>query len=394
MAVTPNDLQALMAGLLEKTASRIKAVEEEKKDKKEDKKSEKPLKGMGDCYGSKVAQTLDYIASNLDTVLSDSQARLGKVAETISVQNEPAKTKTHDGDGKKINWKIDSMATGKDPAEPATKTKDDQVPNQGINDLNKPNGGNEKVDPSNPPLFNKSAALDRILAELSKDGTKEAEEVGVPNQLKIVPTETSLGKQEGEDSGGSHGNNLRHLVTSNQAAMDYTKRDAKRNYIKQQVGEVFDEGTNVEADTAVQRAFNHGTETSKIAMGLSGSMGLGGLAKGTVKQTAKDVINHIGKSSGKELAFGAGLVTGVGAMGADRYLEDRKKVAQEDCEKCTCGGKGTCKCCSDKKMKKAASILTSLVSKEAGLEDVKKMEKLVDKEKKEEKKRKKFSWNS
>lgn len=307
-----NDTQALLVNTLSKIAER-KKMEEKKEMKKE--KEDKPMKGKSDCsYAEKMAETLDYLSTNFDLAFGSPLQKAVKLAGSNDVPNILPNSQSSGPDGKRINETRDSMATGEEPSENKGGAKGmfEGVPNVVANTADKRPGG-ASVNPADPPLYNKTA-FTKVLAKLA--GNKTAGDLDIPNQTRTMKDTDSGKGQSGAEPGA--GSENRHLIDStNSAAMDYTKGDAKKDYNKSQMKQVFDE-VHPEKDKALDRAFEHGVEGAKLA-GITGNMGLGGLAAG----------------------YGAGAM----------------KQASDSV--CTCEGKGTCDHCK-KTMKKAASILRKL----------------------------------
>jgi hypothetical protein len=180
----------------------------------------------------------------------------------------------------------------------------------------------------------------------------------------MTVTDSGAG-QQGYDSGKSDGNNLRNLIqTSNEKAMDYTKADAKKDYIKEQMGQVFDE-VHPEKDTAVDRFIDRGADTSKLA-------GLKDVA-GKVKSVANRGVElakggkHINTSEGTRRAGN----TSAGFLNKSPRGEAAKSTAVRAG---VAGAAGTAGYGAHKAM-----------DKKADEETVSKMERLVKEEKKDEK---------
>ena len=409
-----NDTQALLANTLSKIAERKKM--EEKKDKKKDMKEDKPMKGMSDCsYAEKMAETLDYLGANFDLAFGSPIQKATKLAGSNDVPNILPNSQSSGPAGKKINETRDSMATGEEPAEQKGQAKStfEGIPNVVMNTADKRPGGASE-NPSDPPLYNKTA-FSKVLAKLA--GNKTAGDLEIPNTLKIMK-DTESGKGQSGSSNGSAGNQNRSLIdTSNEKAMDYTKGDAKRQYNKEQISQVFDE-VHPEKDKALDRAFEHGVEGAKLA-GVTGNMGLGGLAAGGLREGASAIGNAakgaitsptakmiglggaaglagIGLNQGMQqvqdaagvdprgaveaagslagslpgvglmlkghpiAGAGVGLAGGLaGSIGAGKLKQHMMGEKQASDSTCTCEGKGTCDHCK-KTMKKAASILRKL----------------------------------
>jgi hypothetical protein len=122
-------------------------------------------------------------------------------------------------------------------------------------------------------LLNKSAQ--RVLSKLALEGAMKTQD------SKQAPTHFA-----GEDKSG-FGNENRKLVTSESKAQSFTKRDAKREYIKDQVGKLFSH-VDPEKDTVVGQSFNHGTNTSKLAGSKFAGLETLKKMKNLVKEEKKD----------------------------------------------------------------------------------------------------------
>lgn len=375
-----NDTQALLVNTLSKIAER-KKMEEKKEMKKE--KEDKPMKGKSDCsYAEKMAETLDYLSTNFDLAFGSPLQKAVKIAGSNDVPNILPNSQSSGPDGKRINETRDSMATGEEPSENKGGAKGmfEGIPNVVANTADKRPGG-ASVNPADPPLYNKTA-FTKVLAKLA--GNKTAGDLDIPNQTRTMKDTDSGKGQSGAEPGA--GSENRHLIDStNSAAMDYTKGDAKKDYNKSQMKQVFDE-VHPEKDKALDRAFAHGVEGAKLA-GITGNMGLGGLAAGGLREGASAVGNAarsavsalpqaVSSAGGSVLGGAAGLASGaqegikdprilaalagaggLGLGGAAGYGAGAMKQASDST--CTCEGKGTCDHCK-KTMKKAASILRKL----------------------------------
>ena len=290
--MTAEDTQNLLVATLSKIAEKKKVEDKKEVMKSKDKKMDSKCD-----YAEKVAETLDYLHSNFDLTFGSSIQKAIKLASDNPVPNMVHHEASSGPAGRPINETRDSMAVGE---EPSSNSKGlgtvAGVPNIVAGTLDKRPGG-APVDPSNPPLMNKSA-YSKVLAKLAQNKTAGIE---VPNQVRLMDATESGKGQSGYDSGSSHGNGNRSLVnTSNERAMSYTKADAKKSYIKEQVGQVFDE-VHPEKDKTLDRAFSHGVETAKMAS-VTGNMGAGGLIGGGLREG----VSSLG---GKALGGLAGLAT-------------------------------------------------------------------------------------
>lgn len=352
------DVQTVVAGILQKVASK-KVEQEEKKGKKEEKKE--IVKGMSSCkYAFTVADVLDEIVDNFELNFGSELDRAQKLA--YESPNTLATSVATNQNFKAQNEHRDAMAVGEDPSMGGKGNENSITPNHLKTTLSHPPGGKEKNDPANPPLYNKTAATyEKILKKLAGDKTAYES----PNTLRTMTVTDSGAGQQGYDSGKSDGNNLRNLIqTSNEKATDYTKADAKKDYIKEQMGQVFDE-VHPEKDTAVDRFIDRGAETSKLA-------GLKDVA-GKVKSVANRGVElakggkHINTSEGTRRAGN----TSAGFLNKSPRGEAAKSTAVRAG---VAGAAGTAGYGAHKAM-----------DKKADEETVSKMERLVKEEKKDEK---------
>ncbi|TXG77373.1 hypothetical protein E6Q11_02835 [Candidatus Dojkabacteria bacterium] len=442
------DVQAVVAGILQKVAS-TKLAEEDKKKEKEKKEDKKEIvKGMSSCkYAHSIADALDEISDNFEYNFGSELDKAQKLA--YESPNTLARSTATGANFKDKNEHRDAMAVGEDPAMGDRGNENGITPNHLKTTLLHPPGGKllyddykekkrsaellktanvgdisksivgkirsvadvmhhklpskpkinvnanttakingvleelakasrtdkiigtvgaaamlgglayggkllyddykEKNDPANPPLYNKTAdTYQKILKKLAGDKTAYES----PNALRRMMVTDSGAGQQGYGSGKSDGNNLRSLIqTSNEKAMDYTKADAKKDYIKEQMGQVFDE-VHPEKDTAVDRFIDRGADTSKLA----------GIKE--VASKAKDVASrgvelakggkHIGTSEGvrragntsagflnkaprgeavKSTAVRAGLAGAAGAAGYGAHKAMSKKADEETVSK-------------------------------------------------------------
>ena len=338
------DVQKVVAGILEKVAA--KKEEEKKVEKKEDKKD--IVKGMSSCkYAYSIADALDEISENFEYNFGSELEKAQKLAFE-SPNTLPRSTATG-VNFKDKNEHRDVMAVGEDPAMGDRGNENGITPNHLKTTLSHPPGGKEKNDPANPPLYNKTAdTYQKILKKLAGDKTAYES----PNALRTMTVTDSGAGQQGYDSGKSDGNNLRSLIqTSNEKAMDYTKADAKKDYIKEQMSQVFDE-VRPEKDTAIDRFIDRGADTSKLA-------GMKDIA-GKVKDVASRGVElakggkHIGTSEGvrragntsagflnkgprgealKSTGVRAGLAGAAGAAGYGAHKAMDKKADEETVSK-------------------------------------------------------------
>lgn len=351
------DVQKVVAGILEKVAA--KKEEEKKVEKKEDKKE--IVKGMSSCkYAHSIADALDEISDNFEYNFGSELDKAQKLA--YESPNTLARSTATGANFKDKNEHRDAMAVGEDPAMGDRGNENGITPNHLKTTLAHPPGGKEKIDPAHPPLYNKTAdTYQKILKKLAGDKTAYES----PNALRTMTVTDSGAGQQGYDSGKSDGNNLRSLIqTSNEKAMDYTKADAKKDYIKEQMGQVFDE-VHPEKDTAVDRFIDRGADTSKLA----------GIKE--VASKAKDVA-----SRGVELAKGGkhiGTSEGVRRAG-NTSAGFLNKAPRGEAVKSTAVRAGLAGAAGA-----AGYGAHKAMSKKADEETVSKMEKLVKEEKKDEK---------
>ena len=362
------DVQNIVTGILTKVASQ-KA--EEKKPAKEEKKE--VVKGMDSCkYAFSLADSLTEAVESFDYNFGSALDKATKVA--YDSPNTLERSKATGVDFKSKNEHLDAMAVGEDPAKPSSPSVSEPTVQHLKTTVNTVPGG-KKESPSSPPLYNKTASTyEKILNKLASKSSLES-----PNSLERLEVTDSGKGQQGFDSGKSDGNNLRHLIeTSNEKAMDYTQRDAKRDYIKEQMGQVFD-NVHPERDTVVERFVDRGKETSKLA-NLEDAKKMKEMATKEVEEEKKEekVVPGIHKKIEKEAFSGSDIASLAGA-GGGQYLENKlrgksseKSAPQEEKqaeEKCTCEGKGTCDCCKAKMVKKLATILVAMnPEKTAGME--------------------------
>lgn len=306
--MTAEDTQNLLVATLSKIAEKKKVEDKKEVMKSKDKKMDSKCD-----YAEKVAETLDYLHSNFDLTFGSSIQKAIKLASDNPVPNMVHHEASSGPAGRPINETRDSMAVGE---EPSSNSKGlgtvAGVPNIVAGTLDKRPGG-APVDPSNPPLMNKSA-YSKVLAKLAQNKTAGIE---VPNQVRLMDATESGKGQSGYDSGSSHGNGNRSLVnTSNERAMSYTKADAKKSYIKEQVGQVFDE-VHPEKDNALDRAFSHGVETAKMAGMSNAARGaLGGAGVGLAVVGAQHLMNKHPNGLIPEMLNKSASVTGnMGAGG-------------------------------------------------------------------------------
>lgn len=357
------DVQTVVAGILQKVASK-KVEQEEKKGKKEEKKE--IVKGMSSCkYAFTVADVLDEIVDNFELNFGSELDRAQKLA--YESPNTLATSVATNQNFKAQNEHRDSMAVGEDPSMGDKGNENSITPNHLKTTLSHPPGGKEKNDPANPPLYNKTAATyEKILKKLAGDKTAYES----PNTLRTMTVTDSGAGQQGYDSGKSDGNNLRNLIqTSNEKAMDYTKADAKKDYIKEQMSQVFDE-VHPEKDTAVDRFIDRGADTSKLA----GLKDVAGKVKGVANrgvELAKGGKKQFMMNSDKQVMNARPGNTAQGFKGKTTRTEAAKSTAVRAG---VAGAAGAAGYGAHKAM-----------DKKADEETVSKMERLVKEEKKDEK---------
>ena len=183
----------------------------------------------------KTAALMREMASNLETILP--QTAGAKLAADVGFKTSPAKRQG-------FSYKSDDMGhTPDDPTKTNTKMPEKEMK---TNEDKKP-GGDAKQD----SLTNKSAA--RVLNKLAGDGVAYA----TTNAEQPAPDFAGNG-------GTGFGNELRPHIRTPQAMVAATKRDLKRNYIKEQVGKLFSH-VDPEKDTTIKQVITNGAETSKLA---------------------------------------------------------------------------------------------------------------------------------
>lgn len=356
------DVQKVVAGILEKVAA--KKEEEKKVEKKEDKKE--IVKGMSSCkYAHSIADALDEISDNFEYNFGSELDKAQKLA--YESPNTLARSTATGANFKDKNEHRDAMAVGEDPAMGDRGNENGITPNHLKTTLAHPPGGKEKVDPAHPPLYNKTAdTYQKILKKLAGDKTAYES----PNALRTMTVTDSGAGQQGYDSGKSDGNNLRHLIhTSNEKAMDYTKADAKKDYIKEQMSQVFDE-VHPEKDTAVDRFIDRGADTSKLA-------GLKDVA-GKVKDVASRGV-ELAKGGKKQFMMGADKQV-MNARPGNTAQGFKGKTTRTEAAKSTAVRAGLAGAAGA-----AGYGAHKAMDKKADEETVSKMEKLVKEEKKDEK---------
>jgi hypothetical protein len=356
------DVQKVVAGILEKVAA--KKEEEKKVEKKEDKKE--IVKGMSSCkYAHSIADALDEISDNFEYNFGSELDKAQKLA--YESPNTLARSTATGANFKDKNEHRDAMAVGEDPAMGDRGNENGITPNHLKTTLAHPPGGKEKIDPAHPPLYNKTAdTYQKILKKLAGDKTAYES----PNALRTMTVTDSGAGQQGYDSGKSDGNNLRHLIhTSNEKAMDYTKADAKKDYIKEQMSQVFDE-VHPEKDTAIDRFIDRGADTSKLA-------GLKDVA-GKVKDVASRGV-ELAKGGKKQFMMGADKQV-MNARPGNTAQGFKGKTTRTEAAKSTAVRAGLAGAAGA-----AGYGAHKAMSKKADEETVSKMERLVKEEKKDEK---------
>lgn len=207
-----------------------------KKDKEEKKEEVK-----------KLAETLQYVYENFDSILPTTQ--LKQAEEHIKLTKVPRQ---------KFDIKKDDM--GHHPDDPSKPHKTVVNGNEHKTNVDNRIAAGKKQE----GLQNKTAfsVLNKLAGEDTLKANIPASSYGSTEQ-KLMDSKKPVNNFAGNDKSG-FGNELRPLVTSEQRAIDYTKRDAKRDYIKEHVGKLFSQ-VDPEKDTTVSQAFNKGTNTSKLA---------------------------------------------------------------------------------------------------------------------------------
>lgn len=312
------NIEQVVSNILTKVAS-----QKENEKKEEPKKDKKEIKGMGDeCkYASQLADILDEINQSFDLNFgSPIDKALSKVA--YDSPNTLQRSEATNVNFKSKNEHRDVMAKSEDPAHPNSPMVKNPTVNHLETTIKSPPGGKEKANPSSPPLLNKAAsAYDKVLAKLAFDS---------PNALERLEVDQSGKGQQGWDGSG-YENAGRDLIQSgNDRAMHFDKADAKKSYISKSMKEVFDT-TNPSADTATRRFIDRGQETSKLA-DIEDAKKMKAMAEKEVDEEKKE----------------------------EKKFPGIHKEIEKEAGECTCDGKGTCECCKEKAVKKAAAILLNL----------------------------------
>lgn len=187
----------------------------------------------------KTAALMREMASNIETILP--QPVSAKLAKDLNFPVHPAPRPG-------FHLKPDDMGhTPFDPTKPKTKMPEKEFK---TDEAQKPGASAPRQDSL---TNNKSAAA--VLDKLAADG---------------VAYKTTKAGEPGSDFAGNSsdsagfGNELRPHIRTAKGMIDATKRDLKRNYIKDQVGKLF-KHVDPEKDTVIKQVFHHGAETSKLA---------------------------------------------------------------------------------------------------------------------------------
>jgi hypothetical protein len=218
-------------------------------------------------YVEKVASAIEFIVDNFDDLLPK-----GPLARAMDkVANMPGEgagaLEVTKASKKPADYaKKDRMAVTEDPST-AKKHKGPQG-TVATNESNRPGGPllKKELYVNKPSGTSKEATLQAVLSKLAGEDVLKAKisaGSAKSTELKTMDASESAGTPPGHDQSG-YGNENEKLITSNQRAMDYTKRDAKKQYIKSQLGQAYDEA-NPEKDTTLDRAWTRGRDTAKMA---------------------------------------------------------------------------------------------------------------------------------
>lgn len=299
----------------------------------------------------KVASAVEYIVENFDDLLPK-----GPLARALDkVANMPGEgsgsLEVTQASKRRADYaKKDKMAVTEDPVTPKEKKGPQGETAHTLN--KKPGGPLLKKEPfiNEPSGTSKEAAWSVVLSKLAGEDVSPKAKISAGSskstQLKTWEAPDSPGTPMGHDQTG-YGNENEKYIMSNDAARNYTKRDAKKEYIKSQLGQVFDEA-NPEKDTTLDRAWTRGRDTAKMAgfLGEAGSMV--GRAAGHIASGARRGFNEGSESEPKEHEEYE--------KKKEEYKALHKKLAEAVEEGCKCGGEGSCDYCKAKSavMKKLA----------------------------------------
>ena len=308
----------------EKAAAEAKPTSEAKAIRKELKQEEKDEKvRVGADHVEKMASAIEYIVDNFDDLLPKGPlARaIDKVANNVG-EGAGAVPVSKAGKPHADYAKKDKMAVTEDPSEIVTSTgRQGEIAN---NADKKPGGGLLKTEPFvNKPTV-KHAALRAMWEKLAGEDVLKANVPrgsGNAGVVRRMDATESAGTPPGHDQSGFGNENERHIMTVD-SARSFTKRDAKKEYIKRELGRVFEE-TNPEKDTALDRAWTRGRDTAKLA------------SPENVKKMEK-LIKKEQEEEKTEEEVSPGI------------HDKLKKIAQMASLGCKCGDSGSCKFCTSK----------------------------------------------
>lgn len=302
---------------------------------KEEKVNEGGEKTASAYHVEKVASAVEYIVDNFDDLLPK-----GPLARALDkVANMPGEgagsLEVTQASKRRADYaKKDKMAVTEDPVTPKEKKGPQGETAHTLH--KKPGGPLLKKEPfiNEPSGTSKEAAWEVVLSKLAGEDVLKAKiSAGSADSTKLKTWEApdSPGTPKGHDQSG-YGNENEKYIMSNDAARNYTKRDAKKEYIKSQLGQVFDEA-NPEKDTTLDRAWTRGRDTAKMA-GMEEAKAIERLAK---KEEAEER---------EEERVAPGI-----------HAKLQKKLAEAVEEGCKCGNAGTCDYCKAKSavMKKLAA---------------------------------------
>lgn len=318
---------------------------------REEKVNEGGEKTASAFHVEKVASAVEYIVDNFDDLLPK-----GPLARALDkVANMPGEgagsLEVTQASKRRADYaKKDKMAVTEDPVTPKEK-KGPQ--GETAHTLHKrPGGPLLKKEPfiNEPSGTSKEAAWSVVLSKLAGEDVSPKAKISAGSakstELKTWEAPDSPGTPKGHDQSG-YGNENEKYIMSNDAARNYTKRDAKKEYIKSQLSQVFDEA-NPEKDTTLDRAWTRGRDTAKMAMSTGAKAALGVGAAGAATLGGVAALHHYGKKKDREEQES-------GANEENNYTA-QKKLAEAVEEGCKCGGEGSCDYCKAKSavMKKLA----------------------------------------
>jgi len=307
-----------IAAMESKPSNESKAIKKELNDEKKEEQVR-----VGADHVEKMASAVEYIVDNFDDLLPKGPlARaIDKVANDVG-EGAGAMPVSKAGKPHADYAKKDKMAVTEDPSEIVTSTgRQGTIAN---NAEKKPGGALLKTEPFvNKPSV-KHAALRAMWEKMAGEDVSKASvphASGNPGVIRRMDATESAGTPPGHDQSG-YGNENEHLITSNDSARNYTKRQAKMEYNKRELGRVFEE-VHPEKDTTLDRAWTRGRDTAKLA-NLENAKKMEKLVK---KEEAEE-------KQEEEISPG---------------IHDKlKKIANMMAEGCKCGDAGTCKFCMSK----------------------------------------------